>query len=194
MSVLVVGIGGASCSGKSTLCNNLSQLLLAPIIHQDRFYKSDSLVPIHAENGLSNWDSPQAIDCKAFLECLRAAADIESSIVGPNRPQISALECPDGLKLIIAKIHEITTARSIKIVLVDGFLIYHTLPLVEAFGMKIFMTTSFDTLKARREERCRKSAYVTSDGFWADPPTYFQDVVWPMYITYNHLVYFACTV
>jgi hypothetical protein len=48
---------GASCSGKSTLTEIISNLSGIPILHQDRFFKKDSEIP--TENGVQHWDCPQ---------------------------------------------------------------------------------------------------------------------------------------
>ena len=58
---MIIGVGGASCSGKSTLCSWLHYLLDdSQILRQDAFYKSDSLIPV--VDGITNWDSPQALE------------------------------------------------------------------------------------------------------------------------------------
>ncbi|XP_046574386.1 LOW QUALITY PROTEIN: nicotinamide riboside kinase 1-like [Haliotis rubra] len=53
-----------------------------------------------------------------------------------------------------------------------GFLIYNYSPLAELFDRKYFLTIDKETCKDRRSER----VYVP-----ADPPWYFEEVVWPMY-------------
>jgi nicotinamide/nicotinate riboside kinase len=69
----------------------------------------------------------------------------------------------------------------IKILLVDGFLLYGSsvLQLRPLFDVKIFLPLSYELIKARREAR---AGYVTLDGYWADPEGYVDGVVWPNYV------------
>lgn len=76
--MMIIAIGGASCSGKSTLTNWLSKLLNAPIIHQDKFYKPDRDIPV--VNGIEDWDCPEAIDFLNFKAALKTVK--ETSVVG----------------------------------------------------------------------------------------------------------------
>ncbi len=116
----IVAIGGASCSGKSTLTNWISYLLKVPIIHQDRFYKSDKDIPLN--NGLMDWDSPEAIDFINFNQCLEKARTqgIDTQYVGPNRPVLdhSLLELTQEIKALVENI-KFLVGQSL--VLVDGF-------------------------------------------------------------------------
>lgn len=47
------------------------------------------------------------------------------------------------------------------------------------FDVKLFLRTSYETAKRRREAR---TGYVTLEGFWEDPPGYVDKVVWPNYV------------
>jgi nicotinamide/nicotinate riboside kinase len=47
------------------------------------------------------------------------------------------------------------------------------------FDVKLFLRTSYQTAKRRREAR---SGYVTLEGFWEDPPGYVDNIVWPNYV------------
>ncbi|CAB4374212.1 unnamed protein product [Rhizophagus irregularis] len=68
------------------------------------------------------------------------------------------------------------------ILLVDGFLLYVDQDVINELDTKLFVNASYDTLKTRRENR---SVYVTIEGFWVDPPNYFDDIVWPNYAKAN---------
>ncbi|CAG8592239.1 2112_t:CDS:2 [Dentiscutata erythropus] len=72
-----------------------------------------------------------------------------------------------------------------KFVLVDGFLLYWDMQVVKELDIKFFVQADYTTLKKRREER---AGYVTVDGYWKDPPNYFDTMVWPNYIKcHRHL-------
>ena len=45
--------------------------------------------------------------------------------------------------------------------------------------IKLFLRVSYTKAKARREAR---SEYATIEGFWKDPPGYFDKIVWPNYV------------
>lgn len=183
----VIGIGGyvfylgPSCGGKSTLSNWLSMLLNARIIHQDKFYKPDKDIP--SENGIANWDCPEAIDNESFFLALKSCASSEfPALVGPNRPKINLDDISSTvMDSMIPKIKTILDS-GVKITLVDGFLIYHSPELVSQYDLRFFMQASYETLEKRRASRM---TYITNDGTWEDPPNYFRDCVWPAYLKYN---------
>ncbi len=173
--ILCIGVGGASCSGKSTLCSYLHFLLPNSIvIRQDSFYKSEALIPTC--NGTANWDSPEAIDMIGFrnsLSCLKFSS---------NEEELPPIEI-DSEK--VQKLKDF--AHNKTIVIVDGFLIYADKSVYDKFDVSIFLEASKEELKKRREQR---KGYVTTEGgYWADPVGYFEDFVWPQYLLYNQSVF-----
>ncbi|KAJ3568443.1 hypothetical protein NP233_g5714 [Leucocoprinus birnbaumii] len=59
VKVVFVGIGGATCSGKTTLAKHLRRILPdSVIIHQDDFAPPQELVPVHPEYNVQDWDAP----------------------------------------------------------------------------------------------------------------------------------------
>jgi nicotinamide/nicotinate riboside kinase len=86
---------------------------------------------------------------------------------------------------------EIKSKTSAKIFCVDGFLLYTKKTVIELLDIKFFLKSGFDTLKARRNQR---DAYITLAGTWKDPPLYFENVVYPNYLKYNHNVQDICDV
>lgn len=81
----------------------------------------------------------------------------------------------------------ITQIEATRYIIVEGILLYHdpeaVLPLLD---VALFITAPYEELKRRRESR---KGYVTQDnGFWVDPPGYFDQMVWPAYVkTHRHL-------
>lgn len=89
------------------------------------------------------------------------------------------------------------SGRDLTICILDGFLLFPepaaphgqserpdrgpTIPpaIPQLLDLKLFLRTRFETAVARRN---RRSGYVTLEGFWADPPGYVEDVVWPNYV------------
>lgn len=80
--------------------------------------------------------------------------------------------------------------RQRKLLIVEGFLLFPSPPLPAAlpplFNTKILLRVDRDVAKQRREAR---AGYVTLEGFWADPPGYFDDVVWPNYVESHQRYY-----
>ncbi|CAO3601310.1 unnamed protein product [Absidia cylindrospora] len=44
---------------------------------------------------------------------------------------------------------------------------------------KVFVTAGYETLKQRRQDR---QGYHTLEGYWVDPPGYFDAIVWPEFL------------
>jgi nicotinamide/nicotinate riboside kinase len=56
---------------------------------------------------------------------------------------------------------------------------------MEVLDVKIFLRGRYDVAKRRREGR---SVYATLEGYWTDPPGYWDDIVWPNYVkAHKHL-------
>lgn len=78
-----------------------------------------------------------------------------------------------------------------KLLIVEGILLFPSPPLPVVlpplFDVKILLRVDRGVAKERREAR---AGYVTLDGFWTDPPGYFDDVVWQNYVE-SHERYFV---
>ncbi|ORX76954.1 P-loop containing nucleoside triphosphate hydrolase protein [Basidiobolus meristosporus CBS 931.73] len=194
--LVIVGIGGPSASGKTTVARYLSKILPnCWLIHQDDFYKPESEIPIDKETGLANWDIPEAIDIARFMDILGEAMESDhiSEYVStelpedPNRvhidePTLSHMKSQFEDHLNRTK----SSFGSVRFLLIDGFIMYCFPELVRHLDVKIFIKASYETLKRRREE---KIGYTTLEGFWVDPPGYFDKIVWPNYLACNrHII------
>lgn len=52
--------------------------------------------------------------------------------------------------------------------------------------LKILLHADYETL---RERRAHRKGYETTEGYWKDPPNYFEQLVWPSYLKWNqHLL------
>ncbi|KAI8902769.1 P-loop containing nucleoside triphosphate hydrolase protein [Globomyces pollinis-pini] len=183
---ILVAVGGASCSGKSTLTNWLSKLLNCSIIHQDQFYKPDSEIP--TVDGEANWDCPEAIDFLSFQKHLLSAKNgaLNETHIGPNRPNLmmdDILSRKNEIDTLLLELKSVLNGNSLY--LVDGFLLYTDDTIINQFDIDIFLTAPFEILKNRRESR---TGYVTIEGSWVDPPNYFSNVVYPNYLKYNNKI------
>ena len=172
----MISIGGASCSGKSTLTNLLSHFLGAAIIHQDLFFKPDQEIPM--SHGVANWDCPEALEEDEFIQVIKNAKSCADCFTGNARPSLNLNNVPNTRFLPL--INSIKS-KTQSIVLVDGFLLYYKQEIMDLMDLKFFLTAKQSTLKKRRKER----GYNTSQGFYQDPPDYFDKVLWPCYLQYN---------
>ncbi|EPS45029.1 hypothetical protein H072_965 [Dactylellina haptotyla CBS 200.50] len=178
------------------------------ILHGDDFYVPDSQLPM-VELGstgekVQDWDCPEAIEFPRFLESVKYAkahgelpgthqtfedthaVGVEESLsrltngVEGGKEKIADLEKRVGgwLDAVVK-----STGRQVEnVVIVDGFLIFgEGVPaeLQREFDIKFMIRTPYEKAKQRREDR---AGYTTMEGFWHDPPGYFELLVWPAYV------------
>ncbi|KAF9560759.1 ribosylnicotinamide kinase [Mortierella alpina] len=193
--IITVGLSGPSSGGKTTVSRYLKSILPnSTIVHQDDFYRPEAELPLDSKTGLANWDCPEAIDFKALTATLEHVKengrfpDGFDSLEEKNPIGSKELSSPvpqeilDTLsKDILAQIPEDERDRT-KFVILDGFILYVDETLCKALDVKFFLTAPYQILKERRESR---KGYATLEGYWEDPPGYFDDVVWPNYLVYN---------
>ncbi|XP_067084163.1 nicotinamide riboside kinase 1 [Osmerus mordax] len=155
---LVVGIGGTTNGGKSTLSQSLQQRIPnSCIIAQDTFFKDDSMVPVDS-NGFKQYDTLNAINMDLMMrevELWRTDPGVYLTSRGTGPPP----ETPDQEKVYV--------------LIVEGFLIFNHRPLNELMDMRYFLEIPFEVCRERRCSRVYNPP---------DPPGYFDGHVWPMYL------------
>ncbi|XP_012921398.1 nicotinamide riboside kinase 2 isoform X7 [Heterocephalus glaber] len=159
----VVGIGGVTNSGKTTLTNSLRKALPnCCVIHQDDFFKAPLFQPQDqiavGEDGFKQWDALEALDMEAMLGTVQAWL---------SSPQKFARA--HGVKLQ-------PDAPDTHILLLEGFLLYSYRPLLDVYSRSYFLTVPYEECKWRRSTR----SYPVPD-----PPGLFDGHVWPMYQKYK---------
>ena len=207
MRTILIGITGASSSGKSTLAYLLKRILPhSEIIHEDDFYKLEKDIPFDPVRKDRDWDCPDAIDMDAMKQTL-------SVLTEPNtyskNPRAAVKDTGNGyfdyamasteptikdaffnnderiinklLGKVNAKLENFDSRQSFRIFLLDGFLILPDKELLKMLSLTLFFKTSYKALKIRREKR----TYNVGGDVWADPPGYFDQFVWPGYYTYH---------
>lgn len=190
--VVLIGVGGATCSGKTTLAKHLRSTLPGSfIIHQDDFAPAQELIPIHPIYGVQDWDdAPGAIDwdkLAAFIARVKKeGSPPEHHSHDHLNPQLGDVPVPPELRAAWAERFQAGVDRSLKqgirtvFALLDGFLLYWDQRLIEAIDVPIFLRVTYSTLKERRIQR---SGYHTAEGsFWQDPPDYWENIVCPAYL------------
>lgn len=182
MKLVLVGIGGPSSSGKTTVAKALHSLYPAStLVHLDDFYFPDDQIPKDAEKGVENWDCADAIDWTKFEQYIEAVRKSN----GATLP-IESLELDPQLKLSEQEKQQLSSLAKDNLaspdyhfVFVDGFMLFHSEIIARLFDVKLFFRAPYAVLKARREARL---GYNTVEGFWVDPPNYFDDIVWPEFV------------
>ncbi|KHJ46533.1 molybdopterin converting factor, subunit 2 [Trichuris suis] len=121
---LVVGLGGATCSGKSSIANSLLKFLTncgikTALLQQDVFYKEATQELYIAELDHWNFDSIEAVD---FQQLILQVKTVENT----DRP---------------------------KVILVEGNMIFEYQPLDELFDQRFFFTVTFERCSTRRQGR-----------------------------------------
>lgn len=76
---MLIGISGASCSGKTTLARQMSECLKSPIFHLDQHFIEEAPRPI--VNGLPSFEQPHQYDGTALLDEVVEAIDSHEHLV-----------------------------------------------------------------------------------------------------------------
>jgi len=190
--VILIGIGGTTCSGKSTLVNALQQIIPnSTVIRQDDFWPPLELMPMHPTMHVQDCETPEtAIDWPRFVQFLRdfKATGIipgaDNSDLGSSPEQAVCMlgkEVQAKWKVIFEHASEEMETKGEHIVwgLVDGYLLYWNPEVASQLDVKILIRVPHDILKKRREEWM----YTLADGSaWQDPPFYWDKLVYPAYV------------
>ncbi|KAI5855916.1 P-loop containing nucleoside triphosphate hydrolase protein [Tricharina praecox] len=187
-TTFIVGLSGLSSTGKTTLSRLLRSLIPSSfILHQDDFYHPDGAIPLHA-GGLQDWDCAGSINWEYLCRVLDSVhefgalpADLKSlqddSPVGAEPEQ--KLVSPETMRRLKKRLDDNIRA-DVRVAILDGFLMLHRdSPVEERMDVKVLLRVPHETAKQRREAR---NGYVTIEGFWTDPPGYFDKIVWPNYV------------
>ena len=139
MKPFIVGITGGSASGKTLFLNSLTNAFTPDqlcLISQDNYYRPLREVPVD-ENGVHNFDLPQAIDHKLYAEHileLREGRSIQQSEYMFNNP----LALPVML-----------TFKSAPIIVVEGIFVFYFKEIANLLDLKIFIDTK-EHIKLKR--------------------------------------------
>ncbi|XP_009869911.1 PREDICTED: nicotinamide riboside kinase 1, partial [Apaloderma vittatum] len=157
MKTLVIGLGGVTNGGKTTLAEKLKKMLPnCDIISQDDFFKPESEVEAD-ERGFKLYDVLDALYMDEMVKSIHNwMKSPASSVVGTELPQ---------------------NMDNVYILIVEGFLLYSYEPLNELWNRRYFLTLPYEECKRRRSTRVYQPA---------DTPGYFDGHVWPMYLKYKN--------
>ncbi|RDB24774.1 Nicotinamide riboside kinase [Hypsizygus marmoreus] len=196
--VILVGVGGATCSGKTTLAKHLKRILPdSVIIHQDDFAPPQELIPIHPVYKVQDWDSASgAISWPKLVNFLQHVK--ETGTIPPDHRSHDHLNEQKEVKVDdevrnrwtevfeeLRKEKEENGQEKIVWGLVDGFLLYWNQEVIDQLDVRIFLRVPEEILRKRRHERHGYHTAVQSDPegtLWRDPPGYWEQIVYPAYV------------
>ncbi|KAI0425507.1 nicotinamide riboside kinase 1 [Xylaria sp. FL1042] len=196
---IIVGISGASSSGKTTLARLLRDVFPHTfILHEDDFYRPENELP--SKDGLLDWDCAESLDFENMARALEhicaegtfppfvdsiedqntvGKCTVPESTISAAKARVAAWAAPGqpGHAIFSSPAH-------LRLCILDGFLLFGPDPPLlrritdKLLDVKLFLTVSRQRATARREAR---DGYVTLEGFWTDPPGYVDKIVWPNY-------------
>ncbi|KAL3279516.1 hypothetical protein HHI36_017025 [Cryptolaemus montrouzieri] len=180
MSVLIIGISGVTCGGKTTATSELLKLFSnSKVFYQDNYF-FDQNDPRHVwceEVNHINYDILTSMDMEKMYKDIVEA--IENRKVSNRSNRKRAINNRNDSNVndtdinICQNISELLKKHNVQLFFVDGFLLFNYKPFLSLISMKYFFTLAKDECKKRRDKRVYDPP---------DIPGYFENCVWPEYI------------
>jgi uridine kinase len=141
--VVIIGIVGASASGKSVLAKNVIEGFSSNqvvMMSEDSYYKDQRNLS-KVQRNLTNYDHPKAMDHQLMTQHLTQLASGQTI----QQPVYSFHE----------HLRESSTVemKPCKVLIVEGILLFTQAPLRDLFDLRIFMDVPLDICLIRRLER-----------------------------------------
>ena len=133
----IIGIAGGSASGKTSVANELSKLLNAPVISLDSFYKDQSTLPL-SERAKQNYDQPQAFEVPLLVQSL---SDLKRS----GHVSIPVYSFSEHTRL-----KQKTTINANGVVILEGIFVIAFPEVRQQLSIAVFIDTPADVRFSRR--------------------------------------------
>jgi uridine kinase len=144
---VVIGIAGASASGKSLFAKSIYQEVCEElgcdcisVLSEDNYYKDQSEMSM-AERERTNYDHPQSMDHTLLVEHLK------------QLKQGDVIEVPQYCYKTHTRTSETVTMKPTHVVIVEGILLLSNESIRKQFDTSIYMDTPLDICLARRIQR-----------------------------------------
>lgn len=169
-SVIIIGISGASASGKSLLANTIVNELgsdQVAVISEDSYYKDHSDIPFE-ERTKVNYDHPNSIDHELLHNHLIALEKGES------------IDVPIYNHSLHVREKETRRIGQHSIVVLEGILLFVEQKLRELMDIRIYMETALDICLIRRLKRDIKERDRSLDSVLKQ----YEETVRPMFLQF----------
>jgi len=169
-NVIIIGISGASASGKSLLANTIVNELgseQVAIISEDSYYKDHSNIPFE-ERAKVNYDHPDAFDHQLLFEHLIQLQEGKS------------VDIPIYNHSLHIREKQTRKIGDHAIIVLEGILLFVEKQLRELMDIRIFMETSLDICLIRRLKRDIKERGRSLDSVLKQ----YEETVRPMFLQF----------
>jgi uridine kinase len=167
---IIIGISGASASGKSLLANTIVNELGSDqvvVISEDSYYKDHSTIPFEERTNI-NYDHPNAIDHELLNQHLMQLQQGET------------IEVPIYSHALHTREKSTRTIGNHTIIVLEGILLFVAKELRELMDIRIFMETALDICLIRRLKRDMKERGRSLDAVLKQ----YEETVRPMYLQF----------
>ncbi|MDR3478761.1 MAG: uridine kinase [Gammaproteobacteria bacterium] len=169
-NTIIIGISGASASGKSLLANTIVNELGSSqvvVISEDSYYKDHSNIPLE-ERAQINYDHPNSLDHELLLQHLI------------QLQQGKSIEVPIYNHAMHVREKETRTIGQHAIIVLEGILLFVEKELRQLMDIRIFMETALDICLIRRLKRDMKERARSLDAVLKQ----YEETVRPMYLQF----------
>jgi uridine kinase len=169
-STIIIGISGASASGKSLLANTIVNELGSDqvvVISEDAYYKDHSNIPFE-ERAKINYDHPDSMDHQLLLHHLQ---ELQAG---------NSIDIPTYNHSLHIREKETRKIGQHAIIVLEGILLFVEPNLREMMDIRIFMETALDICLIRRLKRDIKDRGRSLDSVLKQ----YEDTVRPMYLQF----------
>lgn len=169
-NTIIIGISGASASGKSLLANTIVNELgsnKVVVISEDSYYKDHANIPFE-ERAKINYDHPNSLDHNLLYEHLL------------QLQQGKSIQVPIYNHSLHLREKETRTIGNNTIIVLEGILLFVEQKLRELMDIRIFMETALDICLIRRLKRDVKERDRTLDSVLKQ----YDETVRPMFLQF----------
>jgi len=169
-NTILIGISGASGSGKSLLANTIVNELGSDqvvVIHEDSYYKDHSGIPFE-ERAKINYDHPDAFDHSLLLKHLQQLQEGKS------------IEIPIYNHAIHGREKNTRPIGQHAIIVLEGIMLFAEPHLRDLMDIRIYMETALDICLIRRLNRDIKERGRTMECVLRQ----YEETVRPMYLQF----------